>query len=664
MKTKRKNLMLVSTLILFSLACQFMNDLFEITPTTVPALETSPGSRTVSPTAPDLPTPPQALLPPPGTSAGQAAALADALQSNDANQRLSAWLGVYQALMIPVIGQEGAPLDTFNDDPIGPRFWQVWYASGLDLPGRGISLTNAGQLLAAGMPGENGIDLSRTLLEDLRSATQNPDPVVQMMGFFVRERILRGTSKMDLLAADATPDELVIDLPTLQLLSWAILRSGLAQSVQQAMASHDVFISYVPKPETQPAAQAASQFSCSDIPGAGSDYAYWSQWLINKIGGGFQLPGMKEAFPGLMERFLSRVFEGRGKDYVEKVNSIGGKVLGYANAVTSGISLMLQLEAMTINPAEEPNPLVRTKYSTYPGNEGTLRLQLYSDPQSIPDGNKLESCLASFFSNALGVSFAFPSPGGISGAEMTIQGGAGFPDLVMFNINGAEGKGQTMRADTDSSGFAYFKVLGAPQKKDVPEIADPVKKEFSVTVKAQPEEAGLNTIANLFFDGLSFGAAPGSAGGLSALVDLLKTFSYDMGEYYFDLQDWQRGYVIDASLGPVHFYGKICDGLDQPFNLQESVAGQYNATFSFTPSGVSGGSWTMDGMWEDGNTTISGKGGYTITKGEQDRIFLNVLAGQMTVISKDKYGHVEKVNFPSPPGENMPLFPATTECDQ
>lgn len=44
----------------------------------------------------------------------------------------------------------------------------------------------------------------------------------------------------------------------------------------------------------------------------------------------------------------------------------------------------------------------------------------------------------------------------------------------------------------------------------------------------------------------------------------------------------------------------------------------------------------MDGLWEDGLTTITGSGGYTVTKGEKNRIFLNVQGSQMTLISKDE----------------------------
>ena len=50
-----------------------------------------------------------------------------------------------------------AALTSTGDDPIGPRYWNLWYTSGLDQPGRGIPLTNAGRLIAVGTPGVDGI---------------------------------------------------------------------------------------------------------------------------------------------------------------------------------------------------------------------------------------------------------------------------------------------------------------------------------------------------------------------------------------------------------------------------------------------------------------------------------------------------------------------------
>ena len=92
---------------------------------------------------------------------------------------------------------------------------------------------------------------------------------------------------------------------------------------------------------------------------------------------------------------------------------------------------------------------------------------------------------------------------------MTVEGGQGFPNLVLFNTEGTN----SMRRWTDKSGVAEYKLFGAPQKRQIPETAKEQMKEFSVHVKAQPEETNLNSMLNIFFGGLTFGAAPSKAGG-------------------------------------------------------------------------------------------------------------------------------------------------------
>lgn len=650
---KRNRLMgMIAVIVIFSLGCGLVDQALGSTSTSPQQVNHQP---------PALPQPPILPAIPTGSEEQKAAYIADLLASGDAATRLSAWLGIYDALGIPVINEDGFPITNTGDDPIGPHYWLVWVNSGYDLPGRGITLMDAGRLLAAGLPGFESNSLSQVFNDDLRNTLNSTDPQVRLMGNFVRERILRGPSHLDLADPLATYDQMIIDLPTVELLSWVLLREGIFQGFVQAMAFTDTtLISFKYDHDRLPMQQTSNQVSCSDIPGAGSDFSYWSQWLANKLGGGFQLPGMQEAFPSILERVLSQVFSGKGQTFVDKANKIGGAVLGYSTAVTSAISLILQLESMTINPAEDPNPLVRTKSSTYPGENGQLKLQLYSDPQSIPDGNELETCLASFFYNALGVGMTFPSQGPVAGAEMSIQGGVGFPGLVLFNINGTTGMDQTLRASTDESGFAYFKVVGAPQKQDVPDTAESTPKEFSVLIKAQPEEAGINSIANIFFDGLSFGTAPGMAAALTSLVDLLKTFTYDMGEYYFDLKDWIHGYVVDVSFmgfgGEVHLFGKICDGLERPFTLNESTSGNmYSAILTFHPTSKDGGTFDMEGIFTNVKPpqTITGSGTYVIDKSDLEGIKIHVLGGQM---------NIDKLQVPMPEDDSWYLSPARDEC--
>src|SRR5258706_5215075 len=216
MKDKRWLLVLISVLVIFSLGCGFFTKLFQPKNT---ALSTRPA------TVPPHPKPAIAIK---GTPEEQSIYFADLLASPDT--RLAGWLGLYDALGIPVVGQGGMKLGSTGDDPIGPQYWQIWYASGLDTKGRGIPLRDAGRLIAAGSPELDGAAFGAALLNDLRLAIKSSDPQVRLMGMFVRERIKRWPSRLDIQDAAATPEKAIIDLPTLQMIMWIVARGAILQA--------------------------------------------------------------------------------------------------------------------------------------------------------------------------------------------------------------------------------------------------------------------------------------------------------------------------------------------------------------------------------------------------------------------------------------------------
>ncbi|MBE3144522.1 MAG: hypothetical protein IMZ61_11455, partial [Planctomycetes bacterium] len=188
---------------------------------------------------------------------------------------------------------------------------------------------------------------------DLRLAAQSNSPQVRLLGLFVRERVLRGPSHVDVLDAAVTPDTAVIDIPTVQLISWVIIRSALFQTASQASVPGDsiFLVDYHP----QPAAQLGPEIHCSDLPGAGSTPAAWHNFWINKVGGGLQLPGMTKemALPSFVELVVGKMATGTA-DRIEKVTKLSGKMLGFLKVLTSAISLILQLQAMEIDANMEP----------------------------------------------------------------------------------------------------------------------------------------------------------------------------------------------------------------------------------------------------------------------------------------------------------------------
>jgi len=588
---------LFSVLMSFALGCNF-----------VPML--SQDKRTVSTETPVLPAPPRPASAISGTPEAQAVYFADLLASPDT--RLAGWLGLYDALGIPVVGQDGIPLGSTGDDPIGPRYWQIWYASGLDRKDRGIPISDAGRLLGAGTPDLNGASLGPALLNDLKLALKSSDPQVRLMGMFVRERIKRWPSHLDIQAANVTPDEAIIDLPTLQMIAWIAMRGELFEAASKATKTTGAVretATFSAVMFQRPGGNPATQLPCSEKMGD-ADSTYWTNWLMNKvIGGGVQLPGMAlpgetKAFSGLIEQFQK--IDMVPEKMIEKTSSVITKL----NVASVLLSLLLQIAAMEINPSQIADPLVRTK-TTNRGKDGKIVLQLYSAPGNIPDGNKLGACTAAFFSNAFGVSFSFPAECPIAGAEMTVEGGSGFPDLVLFNTEGTN----SMRRWTEKDGSAEYKIFGAPQKRNFPDTAKPVDKEFSIHVKAQPEEAGLNSMLNIFFGGLTFGTAPSKAGGFGSAIDIAKGFQYDMGEYVFNLTDWKtRGYRATGQDGPVAYSGVICS-LEEPF----SVTGTHPLfvlPFKFVPSSATAGTASYSAS---GSGITSGGGGpYTIEGADTD----------------------------------------------
>jgi hypothetical protein len=478
------------------------------------------------------------------------------------------------------------------------------------------------------------------LLDDLRSTAQSNDPQVRLFGLFVRERVLRGPSHLDLLDAATSPISATVDLPTVQLLGWVAIRGTFIQAAQQvserpvsgAVASNVPFkwpvlpLLAVPAPlavalqaggglpslnaisASSTLQQQAAQPTCSAMFGD-EDVTYWVNWVANKLGGGLQLPGMQNGLPGLIQLIQ--------KQLGEPASVIKGTSdrLGWASAFTAAMTLAMQLSSVDVAGYEEPDPLERTK-GTSDGKQTTIHWALLMDPGKLPDGNNGAACFLSFLSNMFGMSFSFPTEGRIPGAEMDFYGGEGFPDLVLF------GDYKQLRQDTDANGEASLLILGRAQKKDLPDSAQPVDKEFSVRVRAQPEAVNGNTIANIFFGGLTFGASPGGAGAIGALTDILKTFTWDLGEHVFRLTDWKAlGYRYYYNFQNIDVKEGIICSFEKPFTINATltypgvVQGIYR--YDFTPTSPTAGTVVISGTYTpvtepSQKITLEGNGTYTI----------------------------------------------------
>jgi len=234
-----------------------------------------------------------------------------------------------------------------------------------------------------------------------------------------------------------------------------------------------------------------------------------------------------------------------------------------------------------------------------------------------------------------------------------VEAGKGIPDLVLINES-------TMRFFTGKDGRVSFHVIGKAQTQTIADDAPVVDKEAIIRLRAQPEEAGLGSMANIFFGGLGI-ITGGAAGFLSSLIDVLKTFTYDMGEKALPVTDWgsQGWKVVDPGLAGGTISGVICN-LAKPFTIQGltyAINTQYD--YVFTPTSPEAGTIVMTGTYINNlRVDWTGTGTYSVIKNGTDKVTLSTI---MTVC-----GSSEGLSACSQPtGYDFNLVPLTSnECSQ
>lgn len=557
---------------------------------------------------PEVPNPPAALALAAGEPGARVKTAMTAL--SDKNQRLSAWLGVYEAAGVPVRRVDGTALGKAPAELPGPYFWQVWLASGLDKKGAGIPLVDAARVLQIGLATQVDYPtVAKALLEDLRALPKSESQELRFVGELVRERIRSGPSHKDIFDP-ATDTSVVIDFPTLSLLAWVVERATLAH----LMAVHGITGSVEPTPAPKPitpalefewirsAHAADSGFKCSELLGD-KDATGIVKGILKLAGGGAKLQledtGKKVGFSKTSEQ-LAKAF-GASEDGTK----FAGKAVGWANAVTSLLSFVLQVNALQMEIDSTPDKIIRTKDGA-PGSRQNHRIRVVFDTKDLPDGNSLRSCLTSFALNALGISLKLPENGkalGKVGIEFTA--GTGF-DRVMF----ADYK--QIKARTDDSGYAELGVIGRGQPKRIPDTAKEFDAEYSFVTKAQSEAEDLGSIANMFWGSLKAVANPSGAGVVAPVLGVAKVLHYDLGEQSFTVVDWKpAGWKLVGAKDEATFDGQVCD-IGKPFAAK--ILGSAQGYINYTPSSgypTSGGTYSYVGSW--GSGTIYGNGTYTFT---------------------------------------------------
>lgn len=582
---------------------------------------TSKGSKK-SPTFsnPAVPAPPTPAASPPGNPAARAKMYSKMLDAKgagkaDAEARAAAWLALYSELEVPVYGADGEVVNGAPGGLPGPKYWNVWLASGMDRNQAHLPLSDAGRILSVTVEGADAADVTLLFIKDLRAAAKSKDKGARLMAHFVRERILRGPSKMDILARETKETDLaknaLIDPPTMQLVSWLSMRSvvfgiaaeenakkGTGLGIDPATAAS--FARTLIEPLLTPSpAYAAGSFNCDELLGS-KEVTAWVNKALTYVNGVLHADLPFSSFPSVRDALLSKMGVGEGK-----LGKISG-ALSYGNAMASILSLAMQVNALTLTIDSQPQVLERTKNQN-PGKEQHHDIRIVFDNGDIPDAGNLRNCMMTFAANVSGVGLNFPANGSSPGkVGVEITAGDGF-DRVEF----ADYK--QIKQDADENGNVKLDIRGRGQKRDLPKSAKALDAQYSFHVSSQVEEEDLGSIGRMLFDSLVAVGTPNPANFVAPALDVLKVTKWDLGEQSFAVTDWQAlAYKAHGEAGDAIFDGIICD-LDKPFKLKVSGGGQ-NGTKSFKPNKnypLSGGNVDLVWNWS-GKIPAEGSGTYKV----------------------------------------------------
>jgi hypothetical protein len=484
----------------------------------------------------ELPAPPPALELGDADPKAQATALVDGILG-PREGRLAAWLAAYDALGVPVLDTDGSAVGSTEDDPVGLPYWRVWYSSVLSNADSGFPLTDFARFFS--VPDEAPFDSSSAapeLLDDLRAAIASSDPQVRLFGELVAELVRRGPEPAELADPELTADAVVLTGGTADLLAWVVIRNLTFAVAQAEVASAPAWRSvqsanavlvaaHGPSSGGEVSLAAPAPGKCSEFI-INEDVTYWVNWVTNKIGGGFQLPGMLGSTKGFVE--LVQDYLGVNLDFVEKTK----KVTAAAGMVTSILTLALQIGALQLDGFMDPQPLKRTDKTQSDGAESVIYLKLSSNLDDLLNGDQTWACVTTFVLNAFGVTLGLPPSGNIVGAEIGFEAGQGVGDYVLFR------DAEYRRATTNDKGEVKVTMIGAAQKRELPKGAQPYIREFSIKVSGQPTAVTATTLFDIFFAGLTFGVSPSTGGLVGAAVEIAKTIKWDLGEHFFPLRDW------------------------------------------------------------------------------------------------------------------------------
>ena len=470
------------------------------------SVDTVPGSVPSPSDAPTTTVPPLPLVevPPPPSPAGisgstpqeQAQSLAQSVGT--AEDPIGGWLAVYDALGIPVRGADGGGIGTTGDDPIGPGFEMVWMLSDTAIKTSGLPLSDVARMYVDNDNESAG--LGEVLLADLRAAAASTDPQLALFGNFVSERSRHTGPGNDLLDPVASAADVYVDVATAQLISWVALRGMTAV----AAAGNTSIMGF--RSVAVPADRSARvDTPCAESAGS-ETMTFWTNFLVNKIGSGLELPGMTSALKGLIEKVAELNPHILDVDKVQKASALAKK----ANLIGGLLSLLMQVTSLTVDASQDPDPLERNRLmSEGAGKSTTITWTVRMDLGNLPDGNQKVLSAATAILNFLGVGFSFPADGALPGVDVTFKGHVGFGQGLDESGSFVTLDAEELKKTTGDQGVTTTTVTARARKRDFPDSAKQVIREFSIDVAAQVEPENANSLFNVFFDGFTASDALG-----------------------------------------------------------------------------------------------------------------------------------------------------------
>lgn len=537
-------------------------------------------------------------LAPAGTLAEQASAIVDVLTDASA-PRDPAVLAAFAGAHLPVVLADGSSLTT-ADDPVGYPWSIVSSATTLSSPRTTVSLANLVSMFALVDPSRplDTAAVAEELVVGLRAALTAPEPGgPTFLALLVAEEARRNRG-VELADPTVHADQLFVESTVAMLITASAFRAVYEVLIDRQLAgepfdgesSHDTAT-------TSPATTAAGPSRVThrptpnspfeDNPGCDDGQGGWLLWVSSKIATGANIFGAE--WKGIYLT-LSEFAYSRGRIIYEGVEAI--KDIGKATAVGGALINVAILQAQLSHRYGEATlngsgPLIRTK-TTSDGQSRTITLQIAygnGDPKAVLARNCLLAGLVVAGNNAQ------LALGTASGVEVDTTGELGFTKnlvtagtLVLF---GPDTFHPTQTASED--GRITIPVQGRRQPYDKSHVDKTVDKQFSLFFEASLDPVTASTIGRLLADSvLCLGTV--SVGDVvdavaecqNAVIDIIKQFHWDLGEFFFPLTDWDdAGWSANGVVFPYTISGIKCGGVGGTWDIYMESATE---SFSFAGS--------------------------------------------------------------------------------